>query len=116
MTMPATSLLITAQKMRREQEEGRVRYLHPEIHEFLRWCGVWWIQSADPPGWLRVTDSWLASRLDRIKLRLDIAEDNRACEEAMNAENPDGPSRAMVPGASPGTIPAVRPTAPSTRQ
>lgn len=88
--MPATSLLITAQKMRREQEEGRVHDLHPEISEFRKWFGSWWVQSADPAGWLRVTDEYIASRLDRIKMRLDIAEDNRACEQAMK-EAADSP-------------------------
>lgn len=81
--MPATSLLITAQKMRQEQEAGRVRDLHPDIYEFCRYYGCWWVQSADPPGWLRVTDLWISSRLDRIKTRLDIAEDNRVAEQAI---------------------------------
>lgn len=103
--MPATSLLITAERMRKEQEAGRVHDLHPDIPEFRKWWGSWWLQSVDPAGWLRVTDAYLSARLDRIKTRLDIAEDNRMCEEAMKAENPDCPERIMVPGASPGTMP-----------
>lgn len=87
--MPATSLLITAQRMRQEQEHGRVRALHPDIPEFCRWFGTWWIQSPDPAGWLRVTDAHLASRLDRIKTRLDIAEDNLACEKAIRENQED---------------------------
>lgn len=89
--MPATSLLITAQQMLREQERGTVRDLHPDIPEFRKWYGAWWIQSPDPVGWLRVTDEFIAHRLDRIKIRLDTAEDNRACEQALNEITHDEP-------------------------
>lgn len=78
--MPATSMLITNQQMHREREHGRVRDLHPDIPEFCKWYGSWWIQS--PDGWLRITDTHLSSRLERVKRRLDIAEDDLACDRA----------------------------------
>lgn len=86
--MPATSLLITSNRMRAEREHGRVRDLHPDIPEFCKYYGTWWIQS--PDGWLRITDTHLSSRLDRIKTRLDIAEDNLACERAQHDPRSDG--------------------------
>lgn len=86
--MPATSLMITAQQMRREDEHGRVRRLHPDMPEIRKWGGAWWIASPDPVGWLRITDTHLSSRLDHIRRRLDIAEDDLACKRAMkNAES-----------------------------
>jgi len=81
--MPATSLMITAHQMRREDELGHVRLLHPEMPEIRKLQGAWWIASPDPVGWLRITDQHIASRLDHIRRRLDIAEDNLACEKAM---------------------------------
>jgi hypothetical protein len=94
--MPATSLLVTNQQMRQEQEQGRVRVLHPDLPEFCRWYGAWWIRSPDPAGWLRVTDDHLRRLLDQIKTRLDIAEDNLACDRAR---------RPVAPPTPPGTAP-----------
>lgn len=77
--MPALSLLVPAQRMRAEQENGRVRPLCSHITEISRWGGAWWILSDQ--GWLRITDSHLASRLDQIAMRLDAAMD------VLNQEN-----------------------------
>jgi len=75
--MPATSLLISHHEMRRAQEKGDVRQLCHDIPEFCKWYGAWWLLAAE--GWLRITDAYIAGRLDRIKMRLDIAEEARAC-------------------------------------
>ena len=75
--MPATSLLISHHEMQVNQEAGRVRPLCAAIPEFCRWYGAWWLLSAD--GWLRITDAHLAGRLDRIRNRLDTAEETGTC-------------------------------------
>lgn len=75
--MPATSLVLTHHEMQVAQEHGNVRPLCRSIPEFCKWYGAWWLLAAD--GWLRITDSHLASRLDRIQMRLGIAEERRIC-------------------------------------
>jgi hypothetical protein len=77
--MPATSLLISHREMQAAQEHGKVRPLCQAIPEFCKWYGTWWLLSAD--GWLRITDAHLAGRLDRIQMRLDIAEEEQTCRQ-----------------------------------
>ena len=88
--MPATSLVITHHEMQVAQERGTVRPLCRSIPEFCKWYGTWWLLAAD--GWLRITDSHLASRLDRIQMRLDIAEERRVCCRAQRAPGEPGSS------------------------
>lgn len=73
--MPATSLLISHHQMRIAQDKGDVRQLCRDIPEIRKWYGAWWLLSGE--GWLRITDSHLADRLNRIKMRLDTAEEAR---------------------------------------
>jgi hypothetical protein len=87
--VPATSLLISHHEMQTEREHVRVRQLHRDIPELCNWYGAWWLLSAD--GWLRITDSHLASRLDRIQLRVDAAEEAAAITAARIQSSP-GPS------------------------
>jgi len=75
--MPATSLMISHQEMRDAQEAGRTRPLSPDITDFVKYRGDWWLRS--PEGWLRITDSYLASRFDAVRARLDLAEDDAIC-------------------------------------
>lgn len=88
--MPFASLLVSHHRMRAEQDRGRVRPLCRDIPEFCRWGGAWWILSAD--GWLRITDSHLASRLDRIAMRLDAAGEARALPAGGGREEAAWPS------------------------
>jgi hypothetical protein len=77
--MLATSLLLTAREMQIAESEGRVRPLSGDIDEIRRYYGYWWIMC--PDGWLRITDAHLTQRLDRIRQRLDIAEDDSPTSE-----------------------------------
>ena len=76
--MPATSRLLTASEMQTAEAEGRVRPLSSDITEIRRYYGYWWLTC--PDGWLRITDAYLTHRLDKIRQRLDIAEDDHACQ------------------------------------
>jgi hypothetical protein len=78
--MPATSLMISHREMGNARDAGRARPLSAAITEFVRYWGDWWVSSAD--GWLRITDSHLASRLDIVRARLDAAEEDDACLRA----------------------------------
>jgi hypothetical protein len=75
--MPATSLIITHREMQHARDAGRARPLTAAITEFASYWGDWWITSAD--GWLRITDTHLASRLSQIRARLDQADEDNAC-------------------------------------
>jgi hypothetical protein len=50
------------------------------------------------PGWLRVTDQHLARQLDQIKIRLDTAEDNLACDRARRTAEPGTAAEDHWPG------------------
>jgi hypothetical protein len=78
--VPATTLLISHREMQNARDAGRARPLTVAITEFVRYRGDWWVSSAD--GWLRITDTHLASRLDIVRNRLDVAEDEEACRRA----------------------------------
>lgn len=78
--MPATSLLISHREMQTARNAGRTRPLTNDIPEFTRYWGEWWVSSAD--GWLRITDTHLASRLTIIRERLDAEQDEQACLHA----------------------------------
>jgi hypothetical protein len=75
--MPATSLIISHREMQSARDAGRARPLPPDITELVKYWGDWWLSSAD--GWLRITDTHLASRLDQVRTRLDHAEEEEAC-------------------------------------
>jgi hypothetical protein len=85
--MPATSLLISLREMKTARDAGRAKPLTDAIPEFVRYWGDWWVSSAD--GWLRITDTHLASRLDIVRNRLDVAEDEEACRRAQEQCGPD---------------------------
>lgn len=89
--MPATSLLISHHEMRIAQDKGNVRQLCRDIPEIRKWYGAWWLLCGE--GWLRITDSYLADRLNRIKMRLDTAEETRACRDRRE----DGPLAGEAP-------------------
>jgi hypothetical protein len=89
--MPATSLLISHREMSSARQAGRVRPLSPAITEFARYGGEWWVSSAD--GWLRITDTHLAAKLDEIRARLDTDEEEQACLRSQQGMNPWKPSR-----------------------
>jgi predicted transcriptional regulator len=72
--MPATSLLMTHYEMRKHQAEGRVRPLHDEIPEIVSWYRAWWRLTTE--GWLRISDSDFTRQLDRIRMRLDTAQES----------------------------------------
>ena len=78
--MPATSLLISHHEMACARDAGKARPLSQTITEFVKYWGDWWVSSAD--GWLRVTDTHLASRLDIALNRLDTAAEEDACRRA----------------------------------
>lgn len=82
--MPATSLLISHHEMNTARAAGRARPLSQAITEFVRYWGDWWVSSAD--GWLRVTDTHLASRLDIVRARLDATDDDAACRRSQEQE------------------------------
>jgi hypothetical protein len=82
--MPATSLLISHREMQAAITAGRTRPLCGCIPDFRKYHGNWWVISSD--GWLRVTDSHLTHRLDKIRPRLDAAEEDYACYRAMGGE------------------------------
>ncbi len=88
--MPATSLIITHQEMGNARDAGRARPLSPAITEFIKYWGDWWVSSAE--GWLRITDTHLASRLDIVRARLDTAGEDaagrRSQEQAQEREEP----------------------------
>jgi hypothetical protein len=89
--MPATSLMITHREMGNARDAGRARPLSPAITEFIKYWGDWWISSAD--GWLRITDTHLASRLDLVSARLDAAVEDAACRRSWEqAQEPGEPS------------------------
>lgn len=71
--MPTLPLLMPGNRMRAEQDHGRVRPLCRSIPEIIRYAGSWWLLSDE--GWLRINDQFLAERLDRIAMRLDVAEE-----------------------------------------
>lgn len=71
--MPTLPLLMPGHRMRSEQEHGRVRPLCSSIPEICRYGGNWWLLADE--GWLRINDSVLSARLDRIAMRLDVAEE-----------------------------------------
>jgi hypothetical protein len=77
--MPATSLMITHREMGTARDAGRARPLSPAITEFIKYWGDWWVSSAE--GWLRITDTHLASRLDIVSARLDTAGEDPACHQ-----------------------------------
>ena len=87
--MPATSLLITDREMQSALDQGRARPLCPDIPEIRRYYGAWWITC--PQGWLRITDTHIADRLNRIRMRLDVAEESAACRRAMQQDQPGPP-------------------------
>ena len=78
--MPATSLVITSQEMRAALITGRARPLSDAIPELVKHWGDWWVSS--PDGWLKITDTHLASRFDQARTRMDIAEDDQQCLRA----------------------------------
>jgi hypothetical protein len=89
--MPATSLMITHREMGNARDTGRARPLSPAITEFINYWGDWWISSAD--GWLRITDTHLASRLDLVSARLDAAGADAACHRSREpSQEPEEPS------------------------
>jgi hypothetical protein len=75
--MPATSLMISHREMTNARTAGRARPLSPVITEFTKYWGDWWVSSAE--GWLRITDTHLASRLDLVRDRLDAVDEDAAC-------------------------------------
>ncbi len=88
--MPATSLMITHREMGNAQDAGRARPLSPAITEFIKYWGDWWVSSAE--GWLRITDTHLASRLDIVHIRLDTAGDDAACHRSQQAHESQEPA------------------------
>lgn len=78
--MLTAALVIPHREMHVAAANGRVRQLTEEIPEFRRYQGCWWVVS--PEGWLRITDTHLATCLDTIRTRIDIAEETAACERA----------------------------------
>jgi len=81
--MPATSLMITHREMGNARDAGRARPLSPAIGEFVKYWGDWWVSSAE--GWLRITDTHLASRLEIVRVRLDAAAEEAACRRSQLA-------------------------------
>ena len=67
--MFATSLMITDREMQTAVNQGQARQLCRDIPEITKCQDHWWL--AAPEGWLRITDCYLAERLDQIRQRLD---------------------------------------------
>jgi hypothetical protein len=67
--MPATSILITHNEMRKHQEQETVRPLCRAIPDVVSWFGCWWMIT--PEGWLRIADTNVVRCLDRIRRRFD---------------------------------------------
>jgi hypothetical protein len=88
--MPATSLVITNQEMRAAIITGRARPLTDTIPELVKHWGDWWVSS--PDGWLKITDTHLASRFDQARTRMDIAEDEDKCLRAQQEAKQQGES------------------------
>ena len=88
--MPATSLMITHNEMGNAFTAGRARTLCQAIPEFVRYWDDWWVSS--PDGWLRITDTHLASRLNLVCARLDAAAEDDACHRAQQTPAREGPS------------------------
>lgn len=82
--MPATSLLISHHEMNTARDAGKARPLSQAITEFVRYWGDWWVSSAD--GWLRITDTHLASRLDIVRARLDATDEDADCRRSQQNE------------------------------
>jgi hypothetical protein len=72
--------MLSHHEMKKARDAGRARPLTQAIPEFVRYWGDWWVSSAD--GWLRITDTHLASRLDAVCQRLDIEAEEQACLRA----------------------------------
>jgi len=90
--MPPTSLLISNREMQAARDNGRARPLTPDIPEFQRCWGEWWL--ACEGGWLRITDTHLAGRLSAVRERLDFEHEEQAClrAQAQAAQGREGPS------------------------
>ena len=67
--MFAASLMITDRDMQDAVSQGQARQLSRDIPEITKCHDHWWL--AAPEGWLRITDCYLAERLDQIRQRLD---------------------------------------------
>jgi hypothetical protein len=87
--MPATSLMITHREMGNARDAGKARPLSPAITEFVKYWGDWWVSSAD--GWLRITDTHLAGRLEIVRARLDTAAEEAACHRSRQALEDEEP-------------------------
>lgn len=74
--MSATSLMITDREIRAAASQGEACQLCGDVPEIMRCHGAWWL--ASPEGWLRITDCYLAERLDQILRRLDAAGEQAA--------------------------------------
>ena len=77
--MSATSLMITDHEIRAAASQGEACQLCGEVPEIMRCHGAWWL--ASPEGWLRITDCYLAERLDQILRRLDAAGEEAARQQ-----------------------------------
>jgi hypothetical protein len=86
--MPATSLMISHREMSNARTARRARPLSPAITEFTKYWGDWWVSSDD--GWLRITDTHLASRLDIAHARLDAAAEEGACRRSQEQASDRG--------------------------
>jgi hypothetical protein len=67
--MSATSLMITDHEMQTAAGNDQARQLCRDVPEIRKCHDHWWL--ASPEGWLRITDCYLAERLDQIRQRLD---------------------------------------------
>jgi hypothetical protein len=67
--MFATSLMVTDREMQNAVIQGQACQLSRDIPEITKCQDHWWL--AAPEGWLRITDCYLAERLDQIRQRLE---------------------------------------------
>jgi hypothetical protein len=61
--------MITDRDMQTAVNQGQACQLSRDIPEIAKCQDHWWL--AAPEGWLRITDCYLAERLDQIRQRLD---------------------------------------------
>jgi hypothetical protein len=78
--MFAASLMITDRDMQNAVSQGQACQLSRDIPEITKCHDQWWL--AAPEGWLRITDCYLAERLDQIRQRLDRTAGDPAQQHA----------------------------------